>query len=332
MSGFIGADIADLRDFAKAMDQASHALMKQAQTLSSVVNQPRGWRGPDADRFRQTWNSSHRPGLATTARSLLEASELLRRNADEQEKASSAEDRGGAGSAGSAGSAGGAGGPGGVFDPVAFGGKLLGFGLGAKAFVDNLANHTKFLADKQWKQFGQAYSAFKNFQADGGLLAKFGKAGELLGKTGKAIGAFSRFAGPVLAPLGIVSGIRDMFNPDHDGVRGTLDRVAGGLAVVGSVGSILIAVGAVANPVGVAVLIGAGVVAGGWAIGNMIADSAWGKAAGKWIGDKATQGWNNAAAAVGNVAGGVKDAVGGAIDGAKSFLSNPVKSLGGLFA
>ena len=35
---------------------------------------------------------------------------------------------------------------------------------------------------------------------------------------------FSRFAGPLLAPLGIYGGIHDVINPEHDGWRG-----AGGL-------------------------------------------------------------------------------------------------------
>lgn len=104
-----------------------------------------------------------------------------------------------------------------------------------------------------------------------------GKAGTIIGKGGKLLSAFGRCAGPLLAPLGIVGGIHDMFSPDHEGWRGVGDRFAGGLGVVG--------------------------------------------AAGKWVGDTSGKAWNGAASAVGNV-----------VDGAKNFLSNPVKSLGGLFA
>lgn len=328
MDGFLGADIADLRDFAKTMDKASHALLQQAQSLSSAVNQPRGWQGRDADRFRQTWNTSHRPALAATSRSLQQAADMLRKNAQEQESASSAASLGGTGN-------GGDGGPSFIDKTLEFlglGGKATGIALGIKGIVGNFTDHAKFLADKQWKQFGQAYNAFKTFQAEGGLLAKFGQAGQFIGKAGKLIGAFGRFAGPALAPFGVISGIHDMFNPDHEGWRGVGDRIAGGLGVVGGVGSILIAVGAVANPVGIGILVGAGVIAGGWALGNMIADSAWGKAAGKWIGDTAGKAWNATTDAVGNVADGAKNAISGAVDGAKNFLSNPVKSLGGLFA
>lgn len=322
MDGFLGSDIADLRDFAKTMDKASHALLQQAQTLSSVVNQPRGWKGPDADRFRQTWNASHRPTIAATSLSLQEAANMLRKNAQEQETASSATGLSVPGGSGSDS------GPS-VWDKtlenLGLGAKALGVGLGVKNFMGNLKDNAKFLANKQWKQFGNAYNEFKTFQSEGGLLGKLGAAGEILGKSGKLLSAFGRFAGPLLAPVGIIGGIHDIVSPDHDGWRGVGDRIAGGLGVVGAAGSILIAVGAVANPVGIAVLVGVGVVAGGWALGNMIADSSWGKAAGKWVGEKASKAWNSAASSVGNV-------VGGAVNGAKNFLSNPVKSLGGLFA
>lgn len=326
MDGFIGADIADLRDFAKTMDKASHALSQQVQLLSNVVNQPRCWQGPDADRFRHSWNSSHRPIIAATSRSLLQAADMLRKNAQEQETASSVVSLG-------AGPDGGVGGGNSFKDEyISPGGKAISVALGIKSFIDNIADHVKFLANKQWKQFGKAYDAFKTFQAEGGLLAKLGKAGQIIGKTGKLISAFSRFAGPLLAPIGIIGGIHDMFNPEHDGWRGVGDRIAGGLGVVGAAGSILIAVGAVANPVGVAVLVGAGVIAGGWALGNMVADSAWGKAAGKWVGETAGKAWNGVTTAASNAVDGAKNAVSNAVNGAKSFLSNPVKSLGGLFA
>lgn len=329
MDGFIGADIADLRDFAKTMDRASHALLQQAQTISSLVNQPRGWKGNDADRFRQTWNTAHRQAISTASRTLADSALMLRKNAQEQEKASAAD---GAGN----GSGSGSGEDKSFIDRslefLGLAGKATGVALGIKGFIGNFTNHVKFLADKQWRQFGQAYNAFKTFQAEGGLLGKLGKTGQFLGKAGKLLGAFGRFAGPALAPFGIVSGIHDVFSPSHEGWRGVGDRIAGGLGVVGGVGSILIAVGAVANPVGVAVLVGAGVIAGGWALGNMIADSDWGKAAGKWIGNTASKAWDGAMSAVGNVADGAKNAVSSAVDGAKNFLSNPVKSLGGLFS
>lgn len=335
MSEFLGADVADLRDFAKTMDQASHSLAQQAQSLHAAINQTRGWRGPDADRFRQVWSTSHRPALASTARTLQDVSDLLRKNAAEQEQASSVASLSGGSGGGPGGSSGLGTDPGQVDtvkDYISTGLKALGVSLGIKGFVGNLKDHTKFLADKQWAKFNEANKAFKTFQAEGGLLGKLGQAGQVIGKTQKLIGAFSRFAGPLLAPLAVGTGIHDMFNPSHEGWRGAGDRIAGGLSVVAGVGSVLIFVGAVANPVGVAVLVGAGVVAGAWALGNMVADSQWGKAAGKRIGQAVTDIGKTTSAAVANVVGETKNAVGKAVNNAKDFLSNPIKSLGGLFA
>jgi uncharacterized protein YukE len=332
MNGFLGADVADLRDFAKTMDKAAHALLQEAQLISGAVNSNRGWRGPDADRFRQTWNSSHRPTMASTARSLQTVSDLLRKNAQEQETASSDASLGGGAPGG-----GGAGAPGdstwdATVDGIKAGLKSIGVGLGIKGFIGSLTDRAKFLAGKQWSQFGKAYEAFKTFQAEGGLLGKLGPAGQFLGKGGKLLGAFGRFAGPALAPFGIISGIHDIFAPSHDGARGIGDRIAGGLGVIGGGGTLLMAAGLLTNPVGIGIVVGAGVVAGAWALGNMVADSAWGKAAGKWIGDTASNAWSGATHAVGNVVDGAGKAIGNAVDGAKNFLSNPIKSLGGLFS
>lgn len=317
------------------MDKASHALLQQAQSLSSTVNQPRGWKGPDADRFRQKWNSSHRPALASTSRTLQEAADMLRKNAQEQETASSAASLGG-GTPGGSGGGGSNSGEASFIDKtlawLGLGGKGIGIGLGVKGFIGNIKDHAKFLASKQWAKFGEAWKAFKTAQVEGGLLSKLGKFGGILNKGGKLVNAFGRFAGPLLAPFGIVGGIHDMFSPDHDGWRGVGDRIAGGLGVVGGAGTLLMAAGLLTNPVGIGIVVGAGVVAGAWALGNMIADSEWGKAAGKWIGDTASKAWNGASKAVGNVINGAAKAVDNVVDGAKNFFSNPVKSLGGLFS
>lgn len=112
---------------------------------------------------------------------------------------------------------------------------------------------------------------------------------------------------------------------------GVGDQVAGGLGVLGGVGSIAIAAGLLANPVGIGIVVGAGLVAGGWALGNMIADSEWGKDAGRWISDTASDAWNGTKNIANDAWNGAKDVAGDAVDGAKKFLSNPVSSLGGLF-
>src|SRR5438874_73521 len=49
-----------------------------------------------------------------------------------------------------------------------------------------------------------------------------------------------RIAGGIAGPLSIAGGIHDMIAPSHDGWRGTGDRVAGGLSVVGGVGGMML--------------------------------------------------------------------------------------------
>jgi hypothetical protein len=56
--------------------------------VTARVNQPGYWGGPDADRFRTTWNSGHRIRLLSAQSLLSNGARDLRRNADEQERTS----------------------------------------------------------------------------------------------------------------------------------------------------------------------------------------------------------------------------------------------------
>lgn len=333
MDGFIGADVADLRDFAKTMDKASHALLQEAQLISGAVNSIRGWRGPDADRFRQTWNSSHRPTMASTARSLQTVSDLLRKNAQEQETASSL-----------AGLGGGATGGGGAALPVLK--DVFDTGMGAKGLGSPLWQAWKYhrLGLDEW---GKTREVLTNWDdagkwLKGGLdeLRAGGKAGNVLNdlKAGIPYSAafeeaskFSkgmRLAGGLAAPLNIAGGIHDMISPPHGGWRGDGDRVAGGLSVVGGVGSIMLMTAggaAMLGPIGAPIVIGAGIVAGAWALGNLVADN-WGsitnfaKDPGKYLGEGLKD--------VGNMA---KNAGSKVVDGIGSAAKSVGKFLGGIF-
>lgn len=328
MDGFLGSDIAELRDFAKTMDKASHALMQQAQTLSSVVNQARGWQGPDADRFRQKWNASHRPAIATSSRSLQQAADMLRKNAQEQESASSSASLGtsGGGNAVPAPQDNG-------WNPqntlIDWGKALVGgYFKGSDAFKyltdwkGLLSGKTIFDLKGKLPNFTQFGDDFKN------AFGVFTKADGIFSKIGPGLKAFGRFAGVVAAPFAIGGGIHDMFWPDHDGGRGVMDRIAGGMSVVAGGGSLLMAVGLLSNPVGIGIVVGAGVIAAGWAITNLVMDTEWGKAMGRGIANATGTVIDGAKKAVDSVVDGAKNVV----NGAKDFFSNPVKSLGGLFA
>ena len=86
---FYGADISQLRALAKAADQAASLLSSRAGSLHSQI-QSAPWKGRDGERFRQEWSASHRPSLDKVVATLRENSKILMKQADEQEKASTA--------------------------------------------------------------------------------------------------------------------------------------------------------------------------------------------------------------------------------------------------
>lgn len=331
MAGIYGADVAQLRSLAKDFQRASQTMQTQGQNLTKLVNGTTAWTGQDSQKFRQDWNGSHRTTLLAAARLLEQGSKYLQANAEEQDRASSGTGDAPSSTPGSTiGST-----PGDTSSPgdslLDWGKTVLGLGMKVKDGVEALQDWEHFLSKKKILDFAgdlknlKAFSwadDFLNFKAEG-ALAKMGVAGDMIGKWG-------RFAGPALAPLSIYGGISDMINPEHDGWRGIGDRLAGGLGVVGGVGTIAMAAGLL-GPVGIGIVVGAGVIAGGWALGNMVADSEWGKAAGRWIGNTASDAWNGAKSVAGDAWEGTKNAVGNTVEGAKNFFSNPVSSLGGLF-
>jgi len=93
----LGADPQQLRELAKEFSRASQRLRNVGSDLTQRINRPGGWNGQDADRFRNQWNSSHRPTITSACKGFDDAATLLLRNAEEQEKASSASGLGGPG-------------------------------------------------------------------------------------------------------------------------------------------------------------------------------------------------------------------------------------------
>jgi hypothetical protein len=266
-----------------------------------------------------------------TARLLEQGSLQLRANADQQEEASGG-GSGGTSQAGGGGTGNGTGGPTPGSSLLDWGKNVLGVGLKIKDGIDVLSDWENYLSKKKILDYAsdlknlKAFSwadDFLNFKAEG-AMSKLGVAGDLVGKWG-------RFAGPALAPLSIYGGMRDMINPEHDGVRGAGDRFAGAMGVVSGIGTLAMAAGLVVTPVGIGIVVGAGIIAGGWALGNMIADTEWGQAAGRTISNTASAAWNGAKDVASNAWEGTKNAVGDTVEGAKKFFSNPVSSLGGLF-
>lgn len=90
MESFLGADPADLLDFAQAAQSSSEQIDYTATTLSATLAQAR-WKGPDAQLFTGRWNSQHLIHLKEASEGLQKVAKILRLNADEQEKASALE-------------------------------------------------------------------------------------------------------------------------------------------------------------------------------------------------------------------------------------------------
>lgn len=317
MAGLYGADIAQLRSLAQDFQRASESLQLQGKSLTNAIVSTTAWVGNDATGFKSEWNSSHRQTLTAAVHLLEKGSKALRSNADEQERTSAGSTGGGAGRTGGGGNGENGGWLQETFDWAAAGGGMF---FKIKDAVGMLSNWQTLLASK------------KILDATGTFLRPaFSLADDFRNATG-ILGKWGRFAGPALAPFAIGTGIMDMIDPAHDGWRGTGDRISGGLSVIAGGGSLLMAAGLLTNPVGIGIVVGAGLVAGGWALGNMIADSEWGKATGKWIGDRATDAWNGTKDIASDTWNGAKDVASDTWNGAKEVFSNPVKSLGGLFS
>lgn len=88
MGDFLGADVAELRDFARDLSAASEKLSQTSTMLSQRIAQGRGWQGPDAQRFSADWDSSLRPALMKAAAGLANTGKELLIQAREQDTAS----------------------------------------------------------------------------------------------------------------------------------------------------------------------------------------------------------------------------------------------------
>jgi len=99
MAGFVGADVNELRAFAKLVDTASRQLDDTTNGLSAALGSTR-WLGPDGSEFTSRWNSQYKPGLSRASGSLHGLVTILIKNADEQQ-ATSSDAGGGTGPGGS---------------------------------------------------------------------------------------------------------------------------------------------------------------------------------------------------------------------------------------
>lgn len=99
MPGFYGADIEQLRTLAETMSRHADKMTLLSMNLGKLIATA-PWDGRDAETFRKAWDSEHRPLLKRVAAELQSQSRELKRNADEQDKASTGGDSGSSGSSG----------------------------------------------------------------------------------------------------------------------------------------------------------------------------------------------------------------------------------------
>ncbi|MCT9872038.1 hypothetical protein [Paenarthrobacter aurescens] len=324
MAGFYGADIAQLRSLAGVMGKAADAINLESSQLSNAINSTTAWQGRDATVFKGDWNSQHRQSLVKAANMLRENASQLKKHANQQEFASHND---------------GSGTSVGVLKDVydtGMGVKELGAQLWT-AYKYGKLGHAEWVKTREvltnWRAGGtvvrDALTALRNGEKVTDVITDL-KANIPYSQAFQDASKFSkglRIAGAVAAPLNIVGGISDMINPEHEGWRGTGDRVAGGLSVVGGVGSIMLMTAggaALLGPIGAPIVIGAGLVAGAWALGNLVADnwdsiSNFARNPGSYIADgakevagfakdvgsKVADGVSDAAKSVGNFVGGI---------------------------
>lgn len=84
-----GADVAQLRTLAQQFDRQAQQLDAHRMTVGNAI-QISAWRGPVAVRFRHQWDSDYSRRVHGAAQRLRTAAIDLRRNADEQDRASAA--------------------------------------------------------------------------------------------------------------------------------------------------------------------------------------------------------------------------------------------------
>lgn len=89
MSGSLqGSDPNDLRDFARALEQAQNQLLRTRSELSQRISNNLRWEGPDAFVFRHAWTSSYAPVISQVAAMMADTARTLKAQAAEQEAAS----------------------------------------------------------------------------------------------------------------------------------------------------------------------------------------------------------------------------------------------------
>ncbi|WP_251152997.1 hypothetical protein [Cellulosimicrobium sp. Marseille-Q4280] len=335
MSGFWGADVNQLRSLAQSLQSASEQLSSTTAQVSSLVESSTRWQGDDASQFRSDWSGTSMALLRGVSQTLADASQAVLRNAQQQHDTST---EGGSIPSPGVPSPGIPTGPG--------GGPLGGGAPGLQGSIWDVGQvawggvSLVLAGMKGWK-VGTALNGFlqasrladvSDAAASASVFARGMVLDDAMGMLG-GLGTAGRLLGGVGGAFGVIGGFQQMFASEYDGVRGGVDRVMGGVSVIGGAGTMLMMAGLLTNPVGIGIVVGAGVVAGAWALGNLVVDN-WDAISGFATnpGPYLADGWENvqdfagdAVDTIGDVASDVGDAVGDGLSAAGDFV-------GGLFS
>jgi uncharacterized protein YukE len=83
-----GQDIEQVQNLSSQLNAKADDIQNVITQLSSAISSVQ-WMGPDADRFRSDWQSQHTAQLKAVVSALRTASQNAKRNAQEQQTASS---------------------------------------------------------------------------------------------------------------------------------------------------------------------------------------------------------------------------------------------------
>ena len=291
MSYMIGADVQELRDLAAAFRAKAGQLRTMESNLNYRINSA-PWHGHDVTKFVHDWNSSHRRQILNVAAQIEAAAGTVSANADQQAQASQAGYTGGIPSVETfrrlekAGVM-----PDllhGLAPLLAAGGGILGtaasialvdaytlargvndVGFNLLSVVDGPRSMMEAVARNTARE-----EVMKNLERWKGTLTEdtvtdvAKNASRDVSETVEVGGKMSRFmavAGKVMAPVGMVFSAVDLYN-DFDNHESAAKKAwDGGGVVLGALGT-AVAFGAIANPVGVAVI---GAVGIGYAVTSL---------------------------------------------------------------
>lgn len=88
MSNVWGLDVDQVRRLSSELNNEASTLAGIVAKLTSMLSSTQ-WSGPDAERFRSDWESVHARALRQAENALRDTADAARRNADQQESASS---------------------------------------------------------------------------------------------------------------------------------------------------------------------------------------------------------------------------------------------------